>query len=884
MDKKPARMQPRKSITGEEEKKIPVRSSMPRNPVKKNKPVVDTRKVSSVSLDAPNALVVDKPKSSRDKELINTALNKHFIFTSLADENRGLLIDHMKHYTLGPLEVVFEQDQPGNTFFIVASGKLEVYVNGKKVKTLGAGDSFGELALLHDSPRSATIQTAERTTLWGLDRKTFRHAVETVNAQNYQENKQFIESVPLFRILTPVQRDALVGSLSTLKFRPQERIVSEGDPGDLFYVIKEGSVSCTQEGREIRQMFRGDFFGEQALLYNCVRTASITAIDDIKCVAIGRERLTKALGNQLQHIIYQNTKRMAIDASTTLSRLTKDQTDRVINVLKVITYTNGQVVVRQGTPKGRHLWMVMKGSLTYRNGNECAGVFQCIGDQDITNSPSGDYNEDILAHGEAIVAECTREEFEECIGGVFSQVTTNNEAHSVLKRVQLLRGLSSDRFQALIRALQIREYSNQEVIVQQNNPGDCFFIIKTGKVDVIKDGINVRTITKHDYFGERSVLFNHFRSATIVANGPVSCWVLHQQDFLNIIDENIRQHLQKRIELQDDNITLQDLAIVKVLGKGMFGNVFLAVHKEKGHLYALKTVDRQKIERYEIQENLVLERKILLQLDHTLILKLVRTFKDPRRVYFLTEFVRGMDLFDVLRQLNLVTDKDAKFYTSSLVAILEHLHERDIIYRDLKPENVMIDDEGYTKLIDFGTAKIVSGRTYTIVGTPHYMAPEVIVGKGYSVAVDYWSVGIMLYEFMCGGVPFGEEEEDPFAIYEKVLERRLIYPAFVDPRMPSKPIIEQLLSKNPAMRTGGSIENLKAHPWFNGFNWDQLLSRQLEPPYRPRVSDLSREVQASLKNKRSISDIISIEEASEDIPQTKSRKPKSVFNNWDEEF
>ena len=96
-----------------------------------------------------------------------------------------------------------------------------------------------------------------------------------------------------------------------------------------------------------------------------------------------------------------------------------------------------------------------------------------------------------------------------------------------------------------------------------------------------------------------------------------------------------------------------------------------------------------------------------------------------------------MNLFDVLRELNLVSDRDSKFYMSCMILILEHLHDRDIIYRDLKPENVMVDEDGYLKLIDFGSAKIVNGRTYTIAGTPHYMAPEVITGKGYGVAADY---------------------------------------------------------------------------------------------------------------------------------------------------
>mmetsp|Transcript_3225 Transcript_3225/g.2968 ORF Transcript_3225/g.2968 Transcript_3225/m.2968 type:complete len:145 (+) Transcript_3225:1-435(+) len=144
------------------------------------------------------------------------------------------------------------------------------------------------------------------------------------------------------------------------------------------------------------------------------------------------------------------------------------------------------------------------------------------------------------------------------------------------------------------------------------------------------------------------------------------------------------------------------------------------------------------------------------------------------------------------------------------------MHERDIVYRDLKPENIMIDEEGYPKLIDFGTAKIIQGRTYTIVGTPHYMAPEVILGKGYGISADYWCLGVMAYEFICGMMPFGDSDEEPYKIYEKILKNRLGFPPKINKTLKTLQIIEVLLDKNPATRANTEI--IKGHSYFSSVN------------------------------------------------------------------
>jgi cGMP-dependent protein kinase 1 len=863
-----------------EEKKL---NAGPRKEIKKKAPVLDPRRGSRIAVEALTAVIIDRLKTSRDVELISNALNKHFIFTSLSAENRMMVISHMKLYTLGPKELVFEQGSPGSNFYVVASGKLEILVTGKRVNVLGPGDSFGELGLLHDSPRSATVQTLEKVSIWGLDRKTFRSAVETVNAQNYKENKNFIDTVPLFSVLTPVQRDSLVGSLSTLMFRPNDIIVKEGDPGDLFYIIKDGTVSCSQNGTQLREMTKGSFFGDQALLYNTVRTATITAITNVKCVAISRNKLNAALGKQLQQIIYQNSKLIGFEKSQILSRLTKKVQMKLLERMKVCSYNNGKIVISAGSRKNARLLIVLFGELRSNN-SLLAEVFQSIGDGEISTDSNDLFNYDIVASGETHVAEITKEEFEDCMGEGAQVMNLSPEAISALKGIHILRSLPGEKLASLTSCLKIQDFEDKDAIIRQNTPGDSFFIIKSGKVDIVQDGITLRTVTKNDYFGERSVIFNDCRTASVIANGPVTCWYLTRDDFFRILDESVRNMLIKRIELQDDDITLKDLTAVKLLGKGMFGNVFLVVDKQKRRLYALKTVTRRKVEKYEMQENLILERKILLTLDHVFILKLVKSFKDTKRIYFLTEFVRGSDLFDVLRELSIVSERDAKFYVGCLILILEYVHERDIVYRDLKPENVMIDEEGYPKLIDFGISKILNGRTYTIVGTPHYMAPEVITGKGYSLTADYWSLGIMLYEFVCCSVPFGEDEEDPYAIYEKVLERRLIYPNFVDAKMPCKPLIEQLLSKNPVLRNGGSADTLKSHPWFNGMNWEALINKQISSPYKPKLPDLEKEIQMAMKSFSVLEDQINREEIVEDLHENDNRRPKNAPLAWDQDF
>ena len=697
----------------------------------------EQRLSNSDAADAKFAIIQDKLKSKDDISFISAALTKHFIFNNLTEEQRDLVINHMKYYILESKEIVFEQGSVGSVFFVIAHGKLEVLVDGKRVNVLRPQDSFGELALIHDTPRSATVITIENSALWGVDRRTFRSTLEQINAQNYTENRTLIESIPVFKIMNQDQMESLVSTISTLMFSPGQVIVHEGEVGDLLYIIKQGTVVCSQDGRDIKTLEKGEYFGEQALLYNSVRTATVTATENVKCLTIGRSELTNLFGTSLQLIIHKNCQRIAFDKNEYLNRFTKSQYENLMAATSVKIMNDGEKVISAGSLKKDNILILLRGDIQNAKGEPVYKVFDVIGLDEVIKDTDDKFTEDFFAKGEIDLSSISNQLFFKSIGGDYHKVTANNEAIKLLKKIQILKHLSESQFESLLKVLRVEQYHNNEIIFSQGEPGESMFIIKFGKVDIIKNGQIVRNVTKDDYFGERSILLDKFRTATVRAKGEVVCWALYKSDFLSILDETLKSSLLKRIELQDDNIKLNDLQIVKSIGIGSYGNVFLVVHRIKKTLYALKCVERKKIEAYEIEENLLLERKVMLQIDHILISKLIKTFKDEKRIYFLLEYIHGISLNEEIRKFGLLGVADAKFYIACVFTMLEHLHERDIIYRDLGPDNIIIDDEGYPKLVDFGAAKLVKGRTYTIVGTPHYMAPEIISGHGYTISVDY---------------------------------------------------------------------------------------------------------------------------------------------------
>lgn len=520
-------------------------------------------------------------------------------------------------------------------------------------------------------------------------------------------------------------------------YKAQDLIIKEGDVGSIVYVLEEGRVEVSREDKYLSTLTPGKVLGELAILYNCKRTATIKAATDCKLWAIERQ------------------------------------------------------------------------------------CFQTI----------------MMRTGLIRQAEYT----------------------DFLKSVPIFKNLSDDTLIKISDVLEDTFYSYGDYIIRQGARGDTFFIISKGRVKVTIKQPNsseekyIRTLGKGDFFGEKALQGDDLRTANIICDDleGVSCLVIDQETFNQLISnlDEIKTKYKdegderKRENEEFDKVRLSDLRIISTLGVGGFGRVELVqINGDASRAFALKQMKKAQIVETRQQQHIMSEKEIMGEANCTFIVKLFKTFKDRKYLYMLLESCLGGELWTVLRDRGHFDDPTTRFYTACVVEAFDYLHSRNIIYRDLKPENLLLDGNGYVKLVDFGFAKkLQTGRkTWTFCGTPEYVAPEVILNKGHDISADYWSLGVLMFELLTGTPPFAGT--DPMKTYNIILKGidAIEFPRNITRN--AQALIKKLCRDNPAERLGyqkGGISEIQKHKWFDGFNWEGLCNRTLIPPITPQVKHVT---------------------------------------------
>ncbi|XP_053730824.1 cGMP-dependent protein kinase 2 isoform X1 [Synchiropus splendidus] len=577
-------------------------------------------------------------KDSCTKQLINKAILKNDFLKRLEPQHLKEMVDcmYMKQYSMGQL--VIQEGQAGNYLYVLADGLLEVTQNGKLLGDMRPETAFGELAILYNCQRTATVKALTQCHIWALDRQSFQTIMMQTTQATYQEYFNFLRSVSLLQQLPEEKLAKIVDCLEVEYFDEGEYIIREGEEGNTFFIIAKGGVMVTQstegfaEPQHIKSLGVGDYFGEKALISEDVRSANIVCSEsNTQCLVVDRENFNQMVG--------------------------------------------------------------------------------------------------------------TYEELQ----------------------------------------LHLKEYVKQ--------------LSRSDKKR------NALTVSPHADSTEGREL----------------------------------RRLQEKIALIPHHQPFKSLEVIATLGMGGFGRVELVKLRDEDVTFALKCIKKKHVVDTRQQEHIYSEKNILQHTSSPFIIRFFRTFLDNKFVYMLVEVCLGGELWTVLRDMSYFTEPTARFCTCCVLEAFDYLHSLGIIYRDLKPENLLLDAKGYVKMTDFGFAKKigVGKKTWTFCGTPEYVAPEVILNKGHDFGADCWSLGILVFELLTGNPPFSGS--DPIKIYTMVLHgiEKVDFPKRIG-RHPDD-LIRRLCRINPVERLGNQksgIIDIKKHKWFQGFNWEGLRRHKLPSPLR----------------------------------------------------
>jgi len=295
-------------------------------------------------------------------------------------------------------------------------------------------------------------------------------------------------------------------------------------------------------------------------------------------------------------------------------------------------------------------------------------------------------------------------------------------------------------------------------------------------------------------------------------------------------------------------VSLADFDLIKVIGRGSYAKVLMVELRSTRRIYAMKVIKKELVTDDEDIDWVQTEKHVFeTASNHPFLVGLHSCFQTESRLFFVIEFVRGGDLMFHMQRQRRLPEEHARFYSAEICLALNYLHERGIIYRDLKLDNVLLDHEGHIKLTDYGMCKegIRTGdTTSTFCGTPNYIAPEILRAEDYGFSVDWWALGVLLYEMLAGRSPFdivgatdNPDQNTEDYLFQVILEKTIRIPRSLSVKAAS--ILKGFLNKNPADRLGCNREHgfmeIMTHPFFKTIEWELLEQKQIPPPYRPRL-------------------------------------------------
>jgi CRP-like cAMP-binding protein len=632
------------------------------------------------------------------------------------DEQCAILVQNMTKLTLSPNTVVIPENKNSDALFYLESGTLK---SSDGIHMIMKDTLFGDVFCDHDQPNNGDLDcdggltTQDQCILWKISRLLFQAVLINYSKSMNASSLNIISSVPMLAPLSPSQQQRVADVMLEVFFPKDSIIIEQGQAGNTMYFIKSGQVTVKHhnrgeaEAKKLDVQGSGTYFGETALLDReeagadgGIRTADCIATEDTICYSLEREDMLRLLG-PLQSLMIRKSKAKALNNVELLSStMSKQELEEVASLLERKHFNVGDKVITQGED-GDDFFIIEQGEITFTR------------------------KQDKESGGSGIVAN---------IGTFFAhQFFGEGSLLDNKPRRATATASQPDTSCFVLNGTKFREMFDETIIRKMRHVLDM-----RKQADALQD---VHTLVEEvEVTGDDEEKRDSF--VLTATSSDDNKKLIHTSTKSNLMSKTLSSHNMNTF------VQPEDLNAISVLGEGSYGKVTLVRHKTTGRTFALKQITKCHVKKMKQEKHIQTERKVISCVNHPFVCNLIRTFKNVHSVYFLMEAVLGGELYTQLKKFEKFSSTQTKLYIGQVTSVFEHLHLHDIIFRDLKPENLLIGIDGYIKMVDFGLAKIVpNGKTYTLCGTPAYASPEVYASSGHNKGTDWWCLGVLLREF-----------------------------------------------------------------------------------------------------------------------------------------
>mmetsp|Transcript_2908 Transcript_2908/g.5294 ORF Transcript_2908/g.5294 Transcript_2908/m.5294 type:complete len:947 (+) Transcript_2908:140-2980(+) len=674
-------------------------------------------------------------------------------------------------------------------------------------------------------------------------------------------------------------------------------ILSAGKVGDYFYILKEGcveykNINATSGEKEVigKAKRPGQSFGELCLLYDCPPPAdcvsgplaggNVKCKDGSSCLMWRIHKLAFRQIMALRTMRRDERFRDGIRKIKLFQGLDDEFINRIANALDVRNVKKGETIYKAGDETHELFMVGSEGrvKITPQSGGKSftLGLGESFGEEAIYKADKPRM-ETAVAEKKTMLVYMSREHLDRTIGSLDDAILLSKDRR-LLKSIPLFRDSDFEDFEYELLAALIdkKTYRGGEVIYEEEEMIEepALMIVRTGIVDQFSEQHPDRecVLKSGDYFGEESLTPDKnmkfggpkggtkYREETVeVVSDTMECGKLTLSSIDSVIQDLHRLGCNRRhgkkgnkfgaqknssMETESRPETLGDLDFHQLFGAGTFGRVWIVSRPGGKTAYALKIQSKRELLDQRQASSAKRERAVMAKLDHPFVCKLVNTFQDDACIYMLLSLIQGGELLNLIQGGEMhggLPEIATKFYAAGILEGLTYMHRRHIVYRDLKPENVLLDGDGYPVIVDFGFSKVVTDKTYTFCGTPLYLAPEIVLSRGHDRAVDYWSIGCLIFEMLFGGTPFYERGIDQKGLFKNIVRGKWRLPNDANKlSQHAMDLIRGMLQKRPTERLGcmaGGYREVKHHQFFQEVNFNKLVKKQIKAPWVPFIED-----------------------------------------------